>query len=453
MIVGKKVLIFGFGKEGVAAANYLGKNNKIFVFDQKSKNKIEKKYFTGLKIKNARLYFGKDIPANLQFDYIVRSPGVRPDNQNFQKLVKKGTVLTSATKIFFDESPAQIIGVTGTKGKGTTSTLIYKMLKTQNKEVFLAGNIGLPALEILPKLSKNSLVVLELSSFQLMDLKESPHIAVVLMVTSEHLDWHTDKDEYNQAKESIVSHQNKNDFAVVNQDFPASFDFSKKTRAKIYFFSTKTKANGLYLENGKIISMINGREEICKISEILLPGFHNLQNVLAAITVAKIAKIENKNIAHVLFTFKGLIHRLQLVDQINRVKFYNDSFSTVPETTLAAIESLHQPKILILGGSSKHSDFSALAKKITIDKSIKAIILIGTEALQIQESIEKAGRFTGKLYRQSKNMKEIVAKAASWAQKGDIVILSPACASFDMFKNYEDRGQQFIEEVKKLKIE
>jgi len=301
------------------------------------------------------------------------------------------------------------------------------------------------------KCLKQSIVILELSSFQLIDLKKSPHIAVILMITSEHLDWHQDTPEYRRAKESIVSFQNESDFAIINQDFEVSGNFAQRTKAKVYFISTKQKTNGVYLESDSILSEIGKSEEICKTSQILLPGAHNLQNVLAAVACAKIYNIKTKNITLVLKTFKGLVHRLQLVREFKNIKFYNDSFSTIPETTVAAIEAFRQPKILILGGSSKNSDFSLLAQEINQNKSIKAIILVGQEATRIKKAIAKSGGTDAKIIEGANNMHQIISRAYQEAKSGDVVILSPACASFDMFKNYQDRGMQFIKEVKNLK--
>lgn len=425
MIQGKKIIIIGFGKEGRSAAKFLGKANQITVYDDKEKTQIE----------------GID-----RFDLIVRSPGVRPDHPLVKKLAAAGAAQTSPTQIFFDLAPCPIVAVTGTKGKGTTSTLIYEMLKTQYENVFLAGNIGTPALEILPKLTEESLVVLELSSFQLMDLTKSPHVAVVLMITQEHLDWHQDEEEYLLAKTPIVKYQGKTDFAVINWDFPNSKNLANFTKAKIISFSTQGPAD-LYISGD---SLMSGKEIVANVSGVLIPGRHNLQNVLAAIAAAKIYKIKNENLKKVISSFKGLDNRLQLIREVGGVVYYNDSFSTTPETTIAAIGAFTAPKILILGGSSKNSDFSNLGKAVAEDKTVKGIILIGVEGGRIKEAIEKAGKFGGQIAEGAKNMKEIIASARSLAQNGDIVILSPACASFDMFKNYEDRGRQFASEVNKL---
>lgn len=448
-IKGKKIVIIGLGKEGVSAANYLGIDNQITVYDDKPKSQIDPVFLKKLKTPNIKFYF-QELPASINVDYVVRSPGVKPDHPYIKNLIADGAVLTSATKIFFNDCPGQIIGVTGTKGKGTTATLIYQMLKTKYKSVFLAGNIGTPTLDILPKVTKDSLVVLELSSFQLSDLTRSPYIAVVLMITSEHLDWHINTKEYTQAKESIVKFQSPSDFAVINYDFKTSKGFAQKTKARVYFVSTRQKTNGSYVINKQIQSEVIKHELIAAINDVLLPGAHNLQNIVAAITVAKILQVPNPDIVKVLKTFKGLPYRLQLIAKINNAKFYNDSFSTTPETTIAAIEAFEDPKILILGGSSKNSDFSKVGQKIARDKTIKALILVGQEARRIKQSVSQAGGFGGKIIEGCQNMSQIVARARRLARSGDVVILSPACASFDMFKNYQDRGEQFIRQVKKL---
>jgi|SRR3989344_2839950 len=451
MIKNKNIAIFGFGKEGLAVANFLGGRNHIFIFDDKEKADIDGTLFDKLIIPRPHLYFGGQKPKENSFDLLVRSPGFRPDHPSIIFFTNKGGKLTSPTNIFFENCPSMIIGITGTKGKGTTSTLIYEILKRDHENTFLAGNIGNPALEVLPELTEESIVVLELSSFQLIDLKYSPHIAVVLMITSEHLDWHKSQNEYEEAKESIVKFQKSKDFAVINQDFKKSKRLAKLTKAQTYFFSIQKKTKGVFLENDKIISNITGSEDIIKSSQILLPGKHNLQNVSAAISVAKILNSNNQTIVSVLSSFKGLKHRLQLVKEIRGTKFYNDSYSTTPETAIAAIDAFNSLKILILGGSSKKSDFTNLSKKIIADKKIKTIILIGEESSRIEKSLDATGNFKGRIIRGLTNMKQIVKKALDISTKDNIVIFSPGCASFDMFANYEDRGQQFIDEVLKIR--
>ena len=449
MIKNKNIAIFGLGIEGFSTYEYLKGENKITVFDDNQESKIDQKYLETIGKDNIKMYLGKFPKNQEEYDLVIHTAGVRSDHPQIKKLLSSKSTLTTPTKIFFDLCPAKIIGVTGTKGKGTTSTLIYELLRTKNINTYLAGNIGTPMLDTLPKLNKNSLVVLELSSFQLMDLKKSPQFAVVLMITSEHLDWHKDVEEYVKAKESIVRYQSMEDFAVINADFETSSKFSKKTSAKIYFFSTKKSTNGVYIEGGIVRSNIEKPEEIISAREILLPGKHNLQNVCAAVSIAKIFDIENNKIKNVLKSFKGLKHKLQLIKEISGVRYFNDSFSTTPETTIAAIEAFNEPKIIIIGGSSKKSDFSQMAKIVSSTSSIKNIILIGTESSIIKKALLEHNTPENLLVEGLKDMKQIVKVATELSSPGDVVILSPACASFDMFKNYKDRGEQFIAEVEK----
>lgn len=451
MISGKNIAIVGLGKEGLAAANYLSPHNRITIFDIAPEEGIDKVFLKQLNNHgNIELFFKGSKPKAQSYDLVVRSPGLRTDNEQVRSLCSKNTIVTTGTNIFFVECPGLIVGVTGTKGKGTTATLIYEMLKLKSNNVYIGGNIGTPALDLLPGLNKESIVVLELSSFQLIDLRKSPHVAVVLMTTSEHLDWHTNVGEYVNAKANITKYQQKQDFTVVNADYPNSLNIGNQSKGKIYYFSTQSKANGAYLAKDKIISNIN-REKFFKTSDILIPGAHNFQNIMAAICTAQILNVNKNDIIQVIRTFKGLKHRLQLVKEIKGVSFYNDSFSTTPETVIAAVKSFQRQKILILGGSSKHSDFRALAQAVVSDKNLKCIILIGEESKRISDAIEKAGKFRGKVVEGLKNMEQIVSKAYAEAKAGDIIILSPGCASFDMFTNYQDRGEQFMQQVNKIK--
>ncbi len=447
----KNIAIYGLGKEGLAAAIYFAKEGAVTVIEDRPEKEIDQEAVARLKGLGAEIFFAGRLPESRHFDFVVRSPGVRPDNHSLQQLVKSGTKITTSTDIFFNRCPAPIIGVTGTKGKGTTSTLIYNILKLAKKDAYLAGNIGTPMLEILPKLSPKSIAVLELSSFQLMDLTKSPHIAVVLMVTSEHLDWHKDQSEYQKAKLPIVTGQKPGDFAVINCDFPASANFAQYTKAQIITFSTLTDKAQVYISNGRIISKMAGREEmVMDTANVKLPGKHNLQNICAAVSAALIMKIPIEVIKDAVNSFSGLPHRLELVEKINGVSYYNDSFSTTPETSIAAIQAFGDPKILILGGSSKKSDFTDLAKTISSEKTVKAIVLVGDEAETIKEQLLKY-KVNVPMLDAAQNMREIISQTVEFSTPGDVVLLSPACASFGMFKNYKDRGERFKEEVRKLK--
>lgn len=448
----KKIVVIGAGIEGVSSVKYLvSQGAEVTLVDKRAKAQIDSEKLKQIESLDIRVVFGDNYLSDLSsFDLVLRSPGVRPDLPQLEEAASKGIIVTSQTKLFFDPCPASIIGVTGTKGKGTTSSLIYDILKKAGKDVYLGGNIGVPPLEFIDKLTSNSIVVLELSSFQLIDLEKSPHIAVVLMVTSEHLDWHKDEDEYLQAKVNIVKHQIKNDFVVINKDFEKSRKIGESSAAKKYYFSTKEKVEkGAYLDHDFITLVTNGWTTIIKKNEIQIPGEHNLQNVVAAVATAAILEIQPGTIANAVKSFKCLPHRLEFVREVYGVRYYNDSASTTPETAVAAISAFKEPKIVILGGSSKESDFTYLGR-IVIETGVKSVILIGEEAERIKNSIKQAGNFRGQSVEGLNSMNDLVQKAKELSQPGDIVILSPACASFDMFKNYQDRGDQFKEAVKNL---
>ena len=459
----KKIAVVGEGVEGLSSAKHLKKHGaKVTILDEKQ----GKGYLEGLD----------------KYDLVVRSPGVKLEL--LEKYVSRDKII-SQTKLFFDLCPCPIIGVTGTKGKGTTASLIYEMLKEQGSDVYLGGNIGRPPLDFLENLKKESIVVLELSSFQLQDLTKSPHIAAILMVTSEHLDYHKDINEYVDAKQNILRFQTKDDFAIVNKDYPASNESDIHTEAKVFKASKEREVEeGCFVKDGKIViktyfrgpastfppasahsSLSSSNElravgspsnqvtphvsEIINTKDILLPGKHNFENVCAAVMAAWLAGVSKENIVKVLKTFKGLEHRLELVTEINGVKYYDDSFSTTPETAIAAIQAFKEPEILILGGSSKGSDFRQLGQVISDSDNVKAIIGIGIEWGRIKKELRfknKDLRIIGGL----KNIHSIVQKTSQIAKSGDVVLLSPACASFGMFKNYKDRGEQFKREVKKL---
>jgi len=440
----QKIAILGFGIEGQDIGQHFLDRAQITVFDQKTANQLGKAY---QKFKN-KIHF-KLGPNYLQsglqnYDLIFRSPAFKLTTPAIVEAEKKGIPITSATKLFFDLCPAKIIGVTGTKGKGTTAALTAEILKKTGQKVFLAGNIGAPMLGLLPKLTGEGWVVLELSSFQLQDLQKSPHIAVVLFITSEHLDYHTGTEEYITAKSNIVRHQKTNDRVVLNADNPVSNSFSQLTKAGVFYFSRQKPTNAGYIQNQQIFL---NKSLIGPTSKLQLRGEHNWDNVCAAVSTAHLAGADIQTIKTTVFAFTGLEHRLEKAAEVNGVEYYNDSFSTTPETAIAAIKAFQKPIILIAGGSEKGSNFIELGQVIA-KSSVKALVLIGQMAQRIKEAAQKAG-FKGQIVWQPENMAAIVNEAAKRAQPGDIVLLSPACASFDMFANYKDRGRQFKQHAQK----
>jgi len=429
---GKKVAILGFGLEGRDSLNYLIKRGAdITVFDKKNEDQMD---LSGLDRSSFKLLCGEDylLTGLSSFNYVFRSPGVYRYIRQIVEAEKKGVKITSNTKEFFKRCSGEIIGVTGTKGKGTTATLVYEILKNASKDVFLAGNIGSGMLELLPMIKKDSLVVLELSSFQLIDLQSSPHIAVVLNITSDHLDWHKDQKEYLNAKKNIVKHQKASDYTVLNSQYRSSKDFANYTRAKVIYYSKDSLA-----------------EKFKK--GLILRGEHNWENIAAAVAVSKIYLVDENILLGTIRSFKSLEHRLEYIGSIEGIDYYNDSFATNPLPTLAALHSFKEPITVILGGYDKGLDYDILGKGISKIDNINNIILIGQVENKIFNSLKRY-KFKGKVIKMgSPIMTKIVEKAREISKQGGVVLLSPAAASFDMFSNYKERGKEFKKEVLKYK--
>lgn len=431
----KLVAIIGFGREGVAVLKFIKtqkefKNHEIWILDKSTKVKLPK---------GTKGQLGENYLENLErFEYIFRSPGFYFLNPALQKAIKKGSKVSSATKLFFDyakkKHPAKMIGVTGTKGKGTTSTLIYKILKAAGKKVFLAGNIGTPALDILNKIDRKTYVILELSSFQLQDLHTSPDVAVVLEIFPDHQDAHKNLKEYFVAKSNVVRHQ--------------------KNADQVFFFGDQkqSKTTGL-LGSGKKNPVLPQNFNMFDPAELALKGVHNYRNAVMATLVALSLKIPKEKIIKTVKKFTGLEHRMEFVCKSRNVAFYNDSASTNPHTTTAALKSFSGKNIaLIAGGVDKGLDYAPLAKELANlkkKKEIKLVVLIGENKNKIHTTIRKANVDVIE-----KLTLEEAVKAALESLKGTdkdgVVLFSPGAASFDMFLNYADRGEKFRRIAKDL---
>lgn len=467
-----KIGIFGGGVEGIAVAKYLkGKGySDLTIFDEQEKVEVPE----GVKTVLGAGAFEKAEG----YKTIFRSPGIQPKKCATARA--KGAAITSPTQYFFENCPAKIIGVTGTKGKGTTSTLIYLILQEAGRDIYLGGNIGESPLNFLDKLKADSLVVLELSSFQLQDLTKSPQVAVVLRTTSEHLDYHKDVQEYREAKVPIVKYQTKDDAVIVNQDYDYADYYLNMTPARKFYVSFgELKGDGAHL-GGPMIVNCNGSkcEMVMNSGKVALMGRHNLENVLPAVVAGRLLEAPIPAIQKVLMTFAGLPHRLEFVKEVNGVKYYNDSFSTTPETSIAAVYAFKGPVILIAGGSEKKSDFAEWATELQKCANLKNVILMGVTADRMEKALNDVaeklksggpagtivggeaasqarvgepvgGQFPVKIYRAG-SLQEALQEAQKGAAAGDNVVLSPACASFDMFKNYKERGEVFRKLVNEL---
>lgn len=430
------IAILGFGAQGKSAYEYWSSDgHDITVCDH---NEVEVPNSVNTK-------FGSDYLNGLDgFDLIVRSPSIHPRDivtANTPSVLQK---ITTNTNEFFRVSPTKkIIGVTGTKGKGTTSTLITKMLEAAGERVHLAGNIGTPPLELLKgDLRMNDWVVLELANFQLIDLQYSPVLAVCLMVVPEHLDWHQDYQEYISSKTQLFTHQTNRDIAVYYAESSISHQIaSAGSGQKVPYYAPP----GAHVVNGAVVIDDN---TICKTNEIKLLGAHNWQNACAAITAVWQITRDTEAMKKVLTSFSGIQHRLEFVREAHKVRYYDDSFGTTPETAIVAIEAFKEPKVVILGGSDKGAQYDELANTVAAS-NVRAVILIGQQGHSIKKALE-AANYSGDIADGGADMHDIVETAKRHAKHGDVVLLSPACASFDMFDNYQARGELFKAAVKSV---
>jgi len=457
-LMNKKIAILGLGMEGVAIAEFLLQNKvaDLTLLDREEEDKIISRTEGKDKEKISTLLANPGIKKNLgpkyldnlsSYEVIFRTPGISALVPELIAARKAGTEITSQIKLFFDLCPCPIIGVTGTKGKGTTSSLIFNILKKAGKDVHIAGNIGAPAISLIPELKPDSIVILELSSFQLMDLHKSPHVAVITNLLVDHLDYHRDIEEYQNAKFSILKNQSEKDFAVLNFESTFSEEKIAGLKSKVRYFSMVSPKDALVGEYNVVLDPNGRMMEICNLSDLQVFGRHNLANIAAASLVVDALGIDSATTKKAAREFKGLPHRLEFVDTVLGVKFVNDSFATNPEPTMAAIRSFSEPIVLILGGSSKGANFDELAEEIKNNK-VKKVILIGAEKDKIRQSLDKANY--SDYVEASGDINDVVVESKNQTEKGDVVIFSPACASFDMFKNYKDRGKKFRNAVLQL---
>ncbi len=424
----KKILIVGFGVEGKAAHAYVARHFPESIIAVADKNTDGVGYLDKQK----------------EYDIAIKTPSVPKENLTI--------TYTTTMNIFMANAKGKVIGITGTKGKSTTTSLIYEMLLKEHKNVYLGGNIGNSPLEFLDTLNEQSWTVLELSSFQLQDLKYSPHIAVLLMITQEHIDYHKSFEEYLSAKRNILRFQKSTDFAILNRDYPPSNESDILTDATVFHVSRERACDkGCFIQDQKVkIKDQKSENNIIDVEDIKLLGKHNLENVCAAVMAATLAGVSKQNITSVLQSFKGLPHRLEFVGQKNDIEFYNDSLATVPQATIEALEALPDTETLIAGGHDRGIDYADLGEYL-VKTQVKTLILFPTTGEKIWEAVCKA---MSEASRPEKfdvtTMGQAVRIAASETSPGKICLLSPAAASFGIFKDYKDRGEQFKKAIENL---
>jgi UDP-N-acetylmuramoylalanine--D-glutamate ligase len=426
-----KIAIVGYGVEGQESFRYWSKvpENEVIIIDENG---------SGMALpEGVASIVSPDAFKKLHnFDLVIRSAGVAP-----RKIVTNGKVW-SATNEFFEKCPAPIIGVTGSKGKGTTCSLIASILEEAGKKVWLVGNIGISALSVLDQIKPDDIVVYELSSFQLWDLERSPQVAVVLFIEREHLDVHANMEEYVEAKAQITRHQIPADILIYNAENQYSTHIAKSSVAQKIAYPSDESAH-----------VVNGwfyyaQQQLVSVDTLSIPGAHNIDNALAAIDAIWPFTQDVNAIEGGLSDFVGLPHRLAYVANVNNVEYYDDSIATTPTSAIAALRAFaDKPKVIILGGSSKGSDFGELATELT--QHDVAVILIGEEAVRIAEALQAVG-FTKYESIDNATAESFTRRAAELALPGSVVLLSPATASFGLFKNYADRGEQFIAAVNNL---
>ncbi|ETI67983.1 UDP-N-acetylmuramoyl-L-alanine--D-glutamate ligase [Neobacillus vireti] len=441
----KKILVLGLAKSGVTAAALLHKLGAFVTVNDK-KPLSENPEAQGLLEQGIKVICG-DHPIELLdegFELIVKNPGIPYNNPMIAGAIEKGIPVITEVELAYQISDAPFIAITGTNGKTTTTTLIFEMLNQGNKQPLIAGNIGTVASGVAQKATKENTIVIELSSFQLMGIDTfKPRIAIITNLYDAHLDYHGTREEYMKAKSNITKKQTELEYLIINADQEETLEIARNSRAKIIPFSTKKHlSEGAFISNGWICF---NDEKVMEIEKIALPGVHNLENILSAMVAAKLSGVENSAIQEVLQTFTGVKHRLQYVTEVNGRKFYNDSKATNSLAAINALAAFDAPIILLAGGLDRGNEFDELLPYL---KNVKALVTFGQTAPKIERVGSEAGI---KTIKRVDNVDKAVPEAYRHSEPGDIILLSPACASWDQYKTFEVRGDIFIEAVHKLK--
>ena len=440
----KTVAIIGIGVSNTPLLELLlAEGIRVTACDKRSREQMGEQA-EHLEQLGCELHLGADYLKDLDADVIFRTPGLRPDVPEIAACVDRGAVLTSEMEVFFEVCPCTIIAVTGSDGKTTTTTIIAELLKAAGRRVWVGGNIGHPLLCEADGMLATDYAVLELSSFQLMTMKHSPHIAVVTNLAPNHLDVHRDMAEYVAAKENIFRHQSGEDVAVFNADNDITAEQSRRAPGRARLFSRQDEvADGVFLRGEDIVCRSGGHERVVMTTgDIKIPGVHNVENYMAAIAAVD-GLVPDEVIRDFAREFGGVEHRIELVRTYRGVRYYNDSIASSPSRTIAGLRSFHEKVILIAGGYDKHIPFDVLGPEIV--EHVKLLVLCGATADKIRAAVENApGYQPGKPeIRDVTPFTAAVEAARDRAQPGDVVTLSPACAAFDQFKNFAERGKFF----------
>ncbi len=443
MFENKKIFIFGMAKSGYEAAKLLSKyNNEILITDGKEQDENHVKELTDLGVKVEITTNQIDLIDNT-FDYMIKNPGIPANNPVVLKAKELGIKIINEIEMAYHFLPknTKIIGITGSNGKTTTTTLIYEILKRKYENVYLGGNIGYPLSQIVNDIKDNSILVMEISDHQLCDMYEfKTNISLLLNLVHAHIDFHGTYEIYKAMKKRIFNNHTNTDLAILNHDNSDVLELTNDIVSTKKYFS-KTDKLDAYIENDGIYY---NNELVLKFSDIKLKGMHNYENIMACILAVKEFDVENEIIKEYLSTFKGVEHRIEYVDTINGVDYYNDSKSTNNEATMTALKTFKNPTILIMGGLDRNIPFDNLADYVS---NVKAIVCYGETKNKIKEFADNNSVNCYVL----ENLNEAVNKAYEIAESGDTVLLSPACASWDQFKTFEERGELFKNLVKGLR--
>lgn len=442
----RKVAIIGLGVSNLPLLDYMyEKKADVTVFDERDIDKIQKDIMDKITNFGFKFYLGKNCLTNLKgFDIIFRSPSCLPTKPELDAEEKTGAIVTTEIEMLMKMCPCKIIGVTGSDGKTTTTSLINAILSEAGYRTFLGGNIGTPLFTKLSEIKPEDIVVLELSSFQLMGMGISPHISLITNITPNHLNIHKDYEEYINAKKNIFKYQDEDGILVLNYDNEITNNCEKEANGKVVFFSDKEKLDTGFIVDANIIKECEDkiRKHILNTNEVILRGKHNYQNIAAALAVTK-TLVKAEDAVETIKNFKPVEHRIELVKEIDGVKWYNDSASSSPTRTLAGINAFNEPITLIAGGYDKNLDYHPIAKPIV--EKVNNLILIGQTAGKIfdcvKEELEKQNKSLN-IY-MCDSLEQTINLAKKVTKSGEIVLFSPASASFDMFKNAVDRGNQF----------
>ncbi len=443
----KKVLVVGSGISGIAATKILGTNNaRITLLDGNTKlNKetIEKQIPSDIK---AEVIIGEITKEEMEtFEAVVLSPGVPTDLPFINELREMGKPILGEIELAYLFEKGQVVAITGTNGKTTTTALTGAIMRAYNEQTFVVGNIGLPYTSMVLETTKESFTVAEVSSFQLETVDTfKPKVSAILNITPDHLNRHHTMEAYIQAKFNVTKNQTKEDTCVLNYEEEVLREFGKTLECNVvYFSSERVLENGMYVKDDVIYHAVNGEaDEICNIHDLKLLGKHNYENVMAAVAMAMAMGVDKETIYRVITSFKAVEHRIEYVEEVNGVKYYNDSKGTNPDAAIKAIQAMNTKTILIGGGYDKGSSYDEWIQ--AFDGKVKYLILLG-QTKELIASCAKKNGFHDIIFVET--LKEAVEKAASLASEGESVLLSPACASWGMFKNYEERGDRFKQYV------